>query len=201
MPSTRLARQMQFLAELDKVKQIVRRTLLMDGSRFENDAEHSWHMAIMAAWLGEYATVPAGGRLNLLKAVKMCLIHDVVEIDAGDAYAYDPAALVGQTERERQAAERIFGLLPADQGPEMRALWEEFEAQTSPEAQYAAALDRVQGVLNNYHSQGKSWRDHGVSVSQVEKRTAVVRFGTPLLWEYLMELVRDSARRGWLKEA
>ena len=166
MFASRLDRQMQFLAELDKVKQIVRRTLLMDGSRYENDAEHSWHMALMAAMLSEYAPAAGEGqKLDVLKAVKMCLIHDVVEIDAGDAYAYDPAALVGQADRERRAAERIFGLLPEDQGGELRALWEEFEAQATPAAQYAAALDRVQSVLNNYHSQGKSWREHGVKVS------------------------------------
>jgi len=190
----RLDQQMQFMREMDKVKQIIRRTLLMDGSRYENDAEHSWHMAVMGAWLTEYAE----GAVDTLKAVKMCLIHDVVEIDAGDTYAYDPAAQAGKVERERQAAERIFGLLPPDQAAETRALWEEFEARVTSEAKFAASLDRVQGVLNNYHSQGASWKSHGVKLSQVMQRIEPVREGTPRLWEYLCARVEESVRKGWI---
>lgn len=197
MSDDRLGRQLRFMAEIDKVKQIVRQTLIMDGTRFENDSEHSWHMAIMALWLSEYAAVGLGEG-ELLKVVKMCLIHDIVEIDAGDAYAYDPQALVGQQARERQAAERIFGLLPVDQGTELKQLWEEFEAQATPVSQYAAAMDRVQSVLNNYHSGGRSWQDHGVRVSQVLRRIDMVRVGTPRLWGYLKTVIKDAANKGWL---
>jgi putative hydrolase of HD superfamily len=191
----RLTQQLAFFAEIDKVKQIVRRTLLMDGSRFENDAEHSWHMALMALGLTEYAAEPVAA----LRVVKMCLIHDVVEIDAGDAYAYDPAAQVGQADRERRAAARIFGLLPPDQAAEWCGLWEEFEAQASADARYAAALDRVQSVLANYHAQGRSWRDHGVTRSQVLARIQAVRTGAPRLWEHLCQIVADATQRGWLR--
>lgn len=196
VPDDRLRCQLQFLAEIDKVKQIVRRTMLIDGSRFENDAEHSWHMAIFAAWMGEHAAA----KTDLLKAVKMCLIHDVVEIDAGDAYAFDPAAQAGRVARERRAAERIFGLLPGDQAAEVRALWEEFEAGQTPEAQYAVAMDRAQSVLNQFHAQGKSWKAHGVKGSQVLQRIKPVREPVPRLWEHLNQLVTHAMGRGWLAQ-
>ena len=200
MTSDRLTRQIRFMVELDKVKRIVRRTELMDRSRFENDAEHSWHMSIMAGWLCEYATPRAPGSppLDVLKVIKMCLIHDVVEIDAGDTYAYDPAAQAGKADREQAAADRIFGLLPDDQAQNMRSLWNEFEARHTPEAKFAAALDRVQGVINNYQAGGGSWQAHAVTTAQVRQRIAPVQEGAPALWEYLNTLVDQATKNGWL---
>src|SRR5262249_50705513 len=148
--SDRLARQIAFIIEIDKAKQVLRQTLLMDGSRLENDAEHSWHLAVMALLLAEYA----GEAVDLLRVLKMVLIHDLVEIDAGDTFVYDVEALATRREREERAADRIFGLLPADVEEEFRALWEEFEAQATPEARFAAALDRLQPLLHNYHTGG-----------------------------------------------
>ena len=188
----RLDKQMRFMREMDTMKRILRRTRIMDDSRFENDAEHSWHMAVMGAWMTEYAV----GAVDPLKAVKMCLIHDVVEIDAGDTYAFDLAAQAGKV--ERRAVERIFGLLPEEQAAEMRSLWEEFEARETPEAKYAAALDPVQGVLNNFHSGGSSWKAHGVKLSQMWKRIEPVRKGTPQLWEFLRGVVEQSVLAGWI---
>ncbi len=194
MPRVRLEKQLRFMVELDKLKRIVRHTRLTDHSRLENDAEHSWHMAVYASWMAEYATE----KMDVLRAVKMCLIHDVVEIDAGDAYAYDAAANVGKAERERKAAERIFHLLPEDQYLEIRSLWEDFEEMKSPEARFAAALDRLQSVLNNYHAGGVIWKEHGIKESQIQSRIGPVRSITPALWEYLQEIVTDGVRRGWI---
>jgi len=149
----RLARQLAFLVELDKLKTVLRRTSLIDRSRAENTAEHSWHIAVAAALLEEHAV---GHGVDLLRVVKMLLNHDVVEIDAGDTFCYDAEANRDKLEREERAAERLFGLLPADQGAELRALWEEFEARETAEARYAAALDRIQPVLQNLHTEGHS---------------------------------------------
>jgi putative hydrolase of HD superfamily len=196
METPRLAQQVQFLAEMDKVKRIVRRTYLADSSRYENDAEHSWHMAVWAMVTAEYAPP----EIDLCRVLRMCLLHDVVEIDAGDSYIYDPAALVGKEDREQKAAERIFGLLPADQAKEFRALWEEFEHVQTPDAKFAAALDRVQSLYNNYLTSGRSWSAHGVRVSQVMHRMAPVREGAPGLWNYVRSLIEQAHANGWLKD-
>lgn len=197
MGRDRLDQQLRFMVELDRLKLVVRHTRLADGSRLENDAEHSWHMAVYAAWMMEYAIE----KVDVLRAVKMCLIHDVVEIDAGDAYAYDAAANEGKTERERKAAERIFHLLPEDQYLEMRSLWEDFEEMKSPEARFAAALDRLQSVLNNYHAGGSIWKEHCIKESQIRSRIEPVRGIAPILWEYLEEVVADGVSRGWIAAA
>ena len=175
----RLKQQMDFCREVDKEKEIFRQTFLCSGARRENDAEHAWHMALMAIVLQEYANED----VDLLKVIKMLLIHDIVEIDAGDTYAYDVEGLKSQAEREAKAADRIFGLLPEDQTESMMDLFHEFEAGESPEARFARALDNVQPVMQNDASGGKDWREKQIRLSQAigrQKRTAL---GSEVLWE------------------
>ncbi len=184
------------MKEIDKVKQISRQTFLMDGSRTENDAEHSWHLAIMAMLLSEYAAEPS---VDVGRVIKMVLIHDLVEIDAGDTYLYDTQGAQDKAEREQQAAERIFGLLPEDQEQEFRALWEEFETRSTPDAQFALALDRFQPLLHNYATEGKSWKSHGISSEQViAHQQKPLQDGAPLFWEKAQELIRESVEKGYL---
>ncbi len=190
----RLARQIGFILEIDKLKRIVRQTYLIDRGRRENDAEHSWHLAVMAVLLNEYATEP----VDVLTVVKMVLIHDIVEIDAGDTFCYDEAAHADKAEREQAAADRLFALLPDDQGVELRALWEEFEARRTPEARFAAALDRLQPLLHNYHTQGLAWREHGVTVDRVLARNHHMAEGATALWDYAERFIRDAVERGYL---
>jgi putative hydrolase of HD superfamily len=192
--SQRLHQQISFILEIDRLKQIIRRSHITGASRYENDAEHSWHLAIMAPILMEYAPAP----VDVARVMKMLLAHDLVEIDAGDTYCYDAAACQTQRQRELAAADRIFSLLPAEQGESFRALWDEFEARQTPEARYAAALDRVQPVLLNFHTQGKSWREHGVTRSQVIARNHHIEAGAPELWNYISALIEEATRNGWL---
>lgn len=192
----RLDRQLGFLLEVDRLKQVFRRTWLLDLSRYENDAEHSWHLALAAALLAEYATA----EIDLGKVLEMALVHDLVEIDAGDTYAYDEVARRDQAERERRAAERIFALLPADQGANAQRLWEEFEARRTPEARYAVALDRLLPFLHNYHTRGKEWRAHGVTSSQVRKRMRPVTEGAPALWPVVEQLLAEAIEKGYLTQ-
>ncbi|MBM3496052.1 MAG: HD domain-containing protein [Armatimonadetes bacterium] len=166
----------------------------MDGSRKENDAEHSWHIALMAVVLQEHAP-PA---LDVLRTVTMLLAHDLVEIDCGDTFCYDTAGMVGKHERESAAAERIFGMLPPDQASEMRALWDEFEARETPEARYANALDRLQPMLHNYATDGGAWREHGVTADRVLRRNRIIADGAPALWAYAREMIADAVSRGYL---
>jgi putative hydrolase of HD superfamily len=195
MTSERLAQQIQFILELDRLKQILRQTLLTDGSRRENSAEHSWHIAIMAWVLAEYA--PAG--TDLLRAVKMLLIHDLVEIDAGDTFCYDVQGNLDKAEREQQSAQRIFGLLPADQAQELHQLWQEFEAQATVTAHFAAALDRLQPVLHNQKTEGGTWRQHSITQTQVMKRIAPIAVGAPPLWDYIQQVIEQCIAAGYLK--
>jgi len=192
--SDRLRQQIAFLLEIDKVKQIVRQTLIADGSRRENDAEHSWHLGVMAGVLAEYGP----SNMDLGRVLRMLLAHDLVEIDAGDTYCYDAAACLTQRDREVAAAERIFNLLPKDQAGELRALWEEFEARETPEARFAAALDRVQPVLLNYHTQGKAWLARGITRGQVLDRNSHIERGAPGLWNYIRSLIDDAVEKGYL---
>lgn len=192
---SRLARQVQFLVEIDKLKQVMRRTWLVDESRLENDAEHCWHVAVLALLLAEHAAEPG---LNLLHVVQMLLVHDLVEIDAGDTYVYDEVGALDKPEREGRAAERIFGLLPADQAAVWRGWWEEFEARSTPEARYAAALDRFQPILHNYFTRGRAWREHGITYGQVLRRNRHMADGAPALWGYIQELLRDAVAKGYL---
>ncbi len=186
--SERLSRQLAFIVEIDKVKAILRRTRLFDGSRRENDAEHSWHLSIMAMVLAEHANA---GSLDLFKVVKMVLIHDLVEIDAGDIAIYDSTARADKRQIERKAAQRIFGLLPDDQRDEMAALWEEFEARESAEAKFAAALDRLEPIFQNYLTQGYAWKKLGVSGEKVRSTNEHIKNGSEVLWEYVEERLKE----------
>ncbi|MFZ1948292.1 MAG: HD domain-containing protein [bacterium] len=197
MESDRLARQMEFLVEIDKLKQVLRRTITIQGDRNENSAEHSWHASLMALVLAEHA---ADAGLDLARAVKMMLLHDLVEIDAGDTYCYDIEGARDKLERETRAAERIFNLLPPDQASEVRALWDEFEAGRSPESRFANALDRLEALLLNYHTGGRTWRKHKVSSDQVIERALPIRDGSPALWEYARSLIDDAVEKGILKK-
>ena len=193
----RLQQQLTFLVEADRLKGILRQTTLCDGSRAENSAEHSWHLALMATVLAEHVA----SEVDVGRVLRMVLVHDLVEIDAGDTFAYDAAANVGREERERRAAERIFGLLPGEQGSELRALWEEFEAQTTLEARFAAALDRLQPLLNNHHSAGGSWRVHGVSRDDVVRRMRPIEDALPALWPTVLDIIEQNCALGFIRRA
>ena len=190
----RISRQLRFVLEIDALKRVLRQTLLTDGSRRENSAEHSWHLALMAVLLAEHA--PEGVRVE--RVVKMALIHDVVEIDAGDAFCYDADAMDGKEARERRAAERIFGLLPADQAAELKALWEEFEVGESPDARFANALDRLQPLLHNFETDGGSWRAHGITHARVLERMRPIERGAPALWALVVRILEAARERGWV---
>jgi len=176
----RLSRQMEFLLECDKSKLIGRQNYLADGSRKENDAEHAWHLAMMTFLLAEYASES----IDVLKTVEMVLVHDLVEIDAGDTYAYDAQGNSTKRARELAAAERLFGLLLDDQREKLRALWDEFEAVSTPEARFAAAMDHIQPLMLNAASHGKSWLEHGVAVSAILRRNEKTPKGSEALWDY-----------------
>ena len=194
----RLHRQITFLMEADRVKTILRRNrVVSDPSRRENDAEHMYHFALMATVLAEYANAP----VDLLRVLRMILIHDLVEIDAGDTFIYDVQAQVGKREREEAAAERIFGLLPQDQAVEMRAVWEEFEAEETAEARFAAALDRLQPLLCNYYSGGGAWKEHNVNAAQVFARNSKIARGSTELWAYARGFLDDALAKGYMLPA
>ncbi|MCA2186242.1 HD domain-containing protein [Nonomuraea cavernae] len=192
----RLTAQIAFAVEIDKLKRVIRRNLLMDGSRRENDAEHSWYVAMLAMIFGEHA--PPG--TDLQRVMAMLLVHDLVEIDAGDTFIYDPVAVAAQAEAERAAADRIFSLLPAGQAEPMRALWEEFEARETPEARFARALDRFAPILANHNTEGGTWPLFKVTATQVEEKVRLIAEGSPSLGAYAQELVRLSVTRGHLSE-
>src|SRR5262245_6073291 len=188
----RLAQQIAFLVLADRLKTVIRRTPLTDNSRLENAAEHSWHLALAALALGEHA--PAGVDLN--RVVQLVVVHDLVEIDAGDTFAYDPAAHATKEERERVAADRLFGVLPPDQRATFRALWDEFEAHATSEARFAHALDRFQALLLNSQSGGGSWATHRVRRSQVLARMAPVQASLPSLWPYVLDVIDRACETG-----
>ncbi len=190
----RFKQQLLFLTETDQLKNVERVNLIADGSRRENAAEHSWHLALMALLLHEYA----GGDVNLLRVLKMTLAHDLVEVYAGDTFAYDTAANEDKTRREQQAAHRLFGLLPRDQGEELRALWEEFDAMETPDSQFAAAMDRLQPFLLNYLTQGHTWKLGEVSREQVLERMGVVQQGAPALWPFVQHVLGKAEEKGYL---
>ncbi len=192
MEQNRLNQQMDFIVEMDKTKQITRQTYLADGSRKENDAEHAWHLAIMAYLLREYSNQ----EIDITKTMVMVLIHDLVEIDAGDTYAYDAIGNLDKREREVKAANRIFPLLPSDQAEELRALWEEFEENQTPEAKFAHTLDHVQPLLLNDASDGKSWREHPVTLDKILTRNQSTKEGSALLWDYAKECIDKNVEKG-----
>jgi putative hydrolase of HD superfamily len=188
----RLQRQIAFLVECDRLKEIFRQTLNSQSRRRENDAEHSWALCLFATTLAEHSNVP----VDVLRVLKMLQIHDLVEIDAGDTFAYDAAAMVGQHEREAHAADRIFGLLPDDQAVEFRSLWDEFEAKETAESKFANALDRMQSMLLNCVTEGASWRKHGVTRDMVMARNAHIAEGSAQLWRYMVDQVDHAVAAG-----
>ena len=192
----RLKQQVDFLLELDKEKFIGRQTYLHDGIRKENDAEHAWHMSVMAILLSEYANE----ELDLLKVITMILMHDVVEIDAGDSYAYDAAAQSTAAEREEKAAERLYGMLPPDQAEKFYKLWREFEDRETPEAKFARTMDNFQPLMLNNATKGKAWDERGINIEQVYKRNARSMEGSEKLWEYAnRNFIRPNVESGKLK--
>lgn len=196
MPTDRLKQQLDFLYEIDKLKTIFRRTnLIADTERFENSAEHSWHLAFYVLILAEYANE----KINLLRVIKMVLLHDLVEIDAGDTFCYDDAAHIGKEEREQAAAKRLFGLLPADQGKELIDLWQEFEAGDTADAKFAVSVDRLQPLLHNYVTGGGSWKRHAVKRNQVEMRMQPLGEGSRSLADFMNAILDDAVEKNILK--
>ena len=193
----RFSQQIKFILELDKLKNVYRQTLVLHEDRQENDAEHSFHLAVMACILAEHARE----KVDVLHVMKMVLMHDVVEIDAGDTYCYDEAGNQTKAERERKSADRIFALLPEDQCREYRGLWEEFEARETPEAKFANALDRIHPMLLNYIKGGISWKKHGIHAEQVEKRNCgVTADGSERIGEFAKEIIETAKAEGMLLE-
>lgn len=192
----RLNAQIAFAIEIDKLKRVIRRNSLMDGSRRENDAEHSWFVGLLAMVLGEHA--PPG--TDIQRVVAMLLVHDLVEIDAGDTFIYDPVAVAAQEGLERAAADRIFAMLPGEQGAELRVLWEEFEERATLEARFAKALDRFAPILANHHTEGGTWPLFKVTAAQVREKVGIIAEGSTSLGAYALELVELSVTRGHLAE-
>ncbi len=191
----RLKKQVEFILEIDKMKNLYRQTYVLHEDRKENDAEHSWHLAIMAFMLSEYSNNP----IDVLKVMKMVLIHDIVEIDAGDTYCYDEKGYTTKAEREEAAAQRIFGLLPEDQRDEYYSLWREFEDSKTNEARFAAVLDRLQPLMLNYTKKGISWKEHGIYKEQVLNRNKEYFSHSDEIAELIVSLIDDAAQKGWLK--
>ncbi|UTZ37741.1 HD domain-containing protein [Vibrio campbellii] len=192
----RLEKQLALIIELDQLKSVFRRTRVKSADRrLENSGEHSWHVALMAVLMQEHANAP----IDIARVMKMLLIHDVVEIDAGDTFVYDVAASKEQEEKELKAAERLFGMLPSDQGDELFALWKEFEAAQSDDAKYAKALDRLIPMLLNYHNDGQSWKEHGVTREQALTINKRIESGSVTLWGKAKELIEEATEKGWLK--
>jgi putative hydrolases of HD superfamily len=196
MDNERLLRQIEFIVEIDKLKQIFRQNVVIGTTRNENDAEHSWHLAVMAMILSEYAVEK---KIDILRVVKMALIHDLVEIDAGDTFAYDEKGYKDKDERERKAADRLFNILPSEQAQEFFELWDEFEELETPEARFAACLDRLQPLILNYNTKGHTWQKPGITSGKVLKRNEPLKENTPILWDFVKEVIEDSIEKGYLQ--
>ena len=193
----RLTQQFDFLLEIDKAKRIQRQTYCSDGKTLENDAEHGWHAALMAILLSEYANEP----IDVLKTVAMLLIHDIVEIDAGDTYAYDDAGVATQAQREYAAAQRIYSILPEDQGRKMLELWQEFEKGESAEACFAKVLDKVQPIMLNAATDGRAWQEHEVKLSKILQRNEKTPKGSQVLWEYMLQqFIMPNVEKGRIEK-
>ena len=188
----RLKEQIDFILEIDKMKEILRQNYLADGSARENDADHSWHLAMMALILSEYSNE----KVDVTRVVPMVLTHDLVEIDAGDTYAYDEAGALTKEKREKAAADRIFGILPKEQGTWMRGLWDEFEACNTPESKFAHVLDNSLPLFLNHAAGGISWKEHIVKRSQIYKRNRITGDGSAKIWEYMQELIQENINKG-----
>ena len=192
-----LARRIDFLVEIDRLKHVLRRAYLPGTDRNENTAEHSWHLAVAALVLADYAAEP----VDLARVVRMALIHDIVEIDAGDTFFFDTAGALDKAEREERAATRLFGLLPPEQAAEMRSAWDEFERRETPEARFAAALDRFMPVLHNYLSEGRTWQQNSISSEQVMGIAAYIEPGAPAIAALARALVTDAIAEGYFDAA
>lgn len=188
--------QIAFIKEIDKVKYIQRKTKLFNSDRCENDAEHSWHLALMAIVLADHSNEP----IDVLKVVKMVLIHDIVEIDAGDVFIYDTVKNHDNTDEERLAANRIFGLLPKNQAEELIAIWEEFEAGETNEAKFARSMDRLEPLLQNTSNNGGTWKEFGVKYDKVYEKKSIIKNGSASLWNYAEGLINESVEKGILEK-
>lgn len=188
----RLDRQMKFIMEIDRLKQVYRQTYLSDASRRENDTEHSWHLAMMVMLLSEYANE----KIDVLKTMSMVLIHDIIEIDAGDTYAYDEAGNATKRQRELKAADRLFQILPNDQADYLRGLWDEFEASETPEAKFALTIDKIQPLLLNDASGGIAWKNHGIRLEQILKRNEQTSEGSEVLWDFCRPILQKNVKNG-----
>lgn len=184
----RLRQQLQFILEIDRLKGVLRRSYLIDVDRHENSAEHSWHLALAAMVLAEHAKEP----IDVSKVIRLVLVHDLVEIDAGDTFIYDDAANVGKAAREQEAANRLFGILPEDQAKSFMALWREFEDRQTAEAKFAFALDRLMPILHNVFTQGQSWQEHGIRQEQALSKNRPIDDGSPVLWHAVESLIKQT---------
>ncbi len=192
----RLEQQLALLMELDQLKSVLRRTRVKSAEgRLENSAEHSWHVALMAILMEEHANEP----VDIARVVKMLLLHDIVEIDAGDTFVYDAVASLEQEEKELAAAKRMFGMLPTEQSADLMAIWQEFEQGQSADAKFAKALDRIIPMLLNYHNQGQSWLEHGVTKEQALTVNRKIGFGSEALWDKAKQMIEEATEKGWLK--
>ncbi len=197
MIDDRMIKQIAFIHEIDKLKYIQRKTRLFNSDRSENDAEHSWHLAMMTIVLAEHSNTP----IDVLKVLKMVLIHDIVEIDAGDVFLYDQVNSHTNTEAERKAAERIFGMLPEDQAKELMDIWEEFEAGQTEEAKFAKAMDRLEPLLQNVSNKGGTWKEYDVDYSNVYKTQVIIKEGSSAIWDVAEPMLEESVKKGFLKKA
>lgn len=195
METSRFEQQMRFLVEIDQMKNVLRQTLLADGSRRESDAEHSWHLAMYAMLLSEYAPEP----VDVSRVIRMVLVHDLIEIYAGDTFCYDKEGNRDKAAREAAAADRLYALLPADQAGEYRALWEEFDRMDTPDSRFAAALDRIQPIINNYLTEGHTWKLGHVTSAQVYERMAPVKNGLPEAWKVVEWIINTSIEKRFLQ--
>ncbi len=192
----RLKQQILFIKEIDNIKHIFRKTRLFDNSRFENDSEHSWHLALMAIILSEYSNEP----VDLLKVIKMVLVHDIVEIYAGDTFLYDESGNKNKSLKEMESAEKIFGLLPQDQKEEFIEIWQEFERRETPESKFAAAIDRLEPLLQNYYTEGYTWKKNNIHKEQVlRKNEPLISGGSSVLWEFASGLIYESVEKNYLQ--
>lgn len=195
MMDKKLNKQLKFILEVDKMKNILRQTLLMDKSRQENDAEHSWHFALIAFILSEYAPE----NVNIDRVIKMALVHDLVEVYAGDTFAYDEKGNEDKLLREKEAADKLFGILPEEQGKELHRLWEEFDAMETPDSIYACAIDRLQPFLSNYITNGHTWVLYNITSDKVYARMDLIRTTIPKVWPIIVDMIEDSIEKGFLK--
>ena len=184
----RLRRQLEFILEIDRLKSVLRQSYLIDNDRHENSAEHSWHLAVAAMVLAEHAKE----RIDVSKVIRLVLVHDLVEIDAGDTFIYDDAGNVGKAEREQKAANRLFGVLSEEQGQTFMALWREFEDRQTPDAKFAFALDRLMPILHNVFTQGRSWKEHGIRQEQALAKNRPIEDGSPVLWQAVESLITQT---------